>query len=99
MIRHGANVNHIDSNGQNCIFWAASHGHEEMCKLLVNRNTNFSQIDNNRETPLHYAKKNKHRNIVEYFSRLKKSIKKQKDDIKMESSQQESRGKARTSKK
>ena len=50
-----------------------------MCKLLVNRNANFGMVDANRETPLQYARKNKHKHVSEYLSSLKKSIKKQKD--------------------
>lgn len=54
-----------------------------MCKLLVNRNANFALQDANRETPLHYARKNKQKHVSEYLGSLKKSIKKQKDEVKM----------------
>ena len=45
-----------------------------MCKLLVNRGANFQIIDNNKETPLIYARKKKNKNIVDYFSGLKNSL-------------------------
>ena len=48
LIKHGANVDHMDLNGQNSLFYAASKGHLEMCKLLVNRNSNFSLVDANK---------------------------------------------------
>ena len=71
MIQAGADVNHIDSNGQNPIFYPAAKGYLEMCKLLVNRNANYQLVDKNKETPIHYARKNKSRNVIEYFSSLK----------------------------
>ena len=46
-----------------------------MCKLLVNRGANFQIVDNNKETPVIYARKKKNRSIVEYFNALKNSIK------------------------
>ena len=48
LIKHGANVDHLDLNCQNALFYAASKGHLEMCKLLVNRNSNFSIVDANK---------------------------------------------------
>lgn len=48
-----------------------------MCKLLVNRGANFQTVDHNRETPYIYAKKKKHRAIMEYFNGLKSRMKQQ----------------------
>lgn len=53
------------------MFWAASAGHLEMCKFLVNNGINFSRVDANKETALHYAKKNKHEHVISYIQELK----------------------------
>lgn len=47
------------------------------------------KVDGNKETALHYAKKNKHIHVVNYIQELKQNVKKSKEMAKMESSQQE----------
>lgn len=41
-------MNHIDKNDQNCLFWAASSGSLEICKLLVQHNIDFNLKDGNK---------------------------------------------------
>lgn len=68
---------------QNCLFWAAGEGHLEMCRLLVNHGANFQQVDINKETAFHYAKKRKHLACQSYLQSLKQNAKNRKDMAKM----------------
>lgn len=70
-----------------------------MCKFLVNRGANFQIVDNNKETPLIYARKRKNKSIVDYFSALRNSLRQHEAIRKIviiilskESSQPESKG-------
>ena len=47
-MQYGADVNHIDQNGQNSLFWAAGGGHLEMCKFLVQHNIDYNLKDGNK---------------------------------------------------
>lgn len=81
MVDKGTDVNHIDKNGQNCLFYAA--GFLEMCKFLVNSGVNFQRVDFLKQTALYYAKLKKEPSCIAYLSDLKQNMKSRKDMIKM----------------
>lgn len=75
LIKFGVNINHLDNNGQTCLFYAAREGQLEMCKFLINRGCKYDLIDKNKKTPLHFAKGSKHPSVIEYLTSLKESNK------------------------
>lgn len=72
MIKNGNNVNHLDKNGQNCLFWAAKEGHLEMCKLLVNRGCDPLVVDKFKKTAISFAKAQNHFHVSDYLNMFKK---------------------------
>ena len=72
LIKNGCDVLHTDKNGQTCLFWAASGGHLEMCKQLINRGCNPAAVDNKKKTASSFARANHHSHIVDYLSTFKK---------------------------
>lgn len=86
LIERGTDVNHIDKNGQNALFYGARY--IEMCKLLVNSGINFQRVDFLKQTALNYAKSHHATDCIAYFNELKHNMKNRKEMVKMESSQQ-----------
>lgn len=63
LIDFGCDPNHKDANGQTALFYAAAEGNLNMCRLLVENGANVLATDKNKERPMHYAKKNSHREV------------------------------------
>jgi ankyrin repeat protein len=71
LIKYGVNTNHLDMNGQTCLFYAAREGQLEMCKFLINRGCRHDLLDKSKKMPLHFAKTYKHPSVIEYLASLK----------------------------
>lgn len=48
LLRAGCDVNHKDGNGQTCLFYAASSGNLDVCRLFVDFGVNVAVLDRNR---------------------------------------------------
>ncbi len=72
------------------MFWAASGGHLEMCKQLINRGCNPWAIDKNKKTPMTFARMNHHTHVVDFFTGLKKEKEREKEKERSKFSNSES---------
>jgi len=53
-------VNHVDKLAhQTPLFYAARHGHLEMCKILIEKGADPTHCDSSNKTAAEYAKKAK----------------------------------------
>jgi len=46
MIEMGADINVQDMHGQTCLFYAAKHGRNFICDLLIEKGANVNHPDN-----------------------------------------------------
>jgi ankyrin repeat protein len=62
-----------------------------MCRVLVQNGANVLSTDKNKERPMHYAKRNNHREVYEFLSTSKNDYRKTKEmreDRRMQESSQ-----------
>ena len=64
----GANPNHKDKVLQTPLFYAAREGKLEVCKLLVEKGVDVDHMDNRKQIALHFAKKFKRDDVVDYLT-------------------------------
>ena len=63
------------NDGENCLHIAASYGHLNLCKKLIDEyEFDVHLPDNNRWTPLHFAAKNGSYELIKYFTYMKIDI-------------------------
>ncbi|KMP02779.1 NACHT and Ankyrin domain containing protein [Coccidioides immitis RMSCC 2394] len=56
-----------DSYGRTPLFWAASRGHGEVARLLLDNGANVNSKDKNKLTPLHVATTSEHTKLMTLF--------------------------------
>lgn len=70
-------INHVDKlASQTALYYAARKGHTEMCRRLIEKGANPSQLDSQNKMPSDYAKKSRHNETAEY---LTQEVKRQKE--------------------
>nr|WP_198999799.1 ankyrin repeat domain-containing protein [Flavobacterium sp. ASV13] len=71
LLAMGSPVNGQSSDGSTALKWAAEQGHFEIVKTLIAAGADANIKDGWKEGPLEAAKKNKHKDIVDYLEKLK----------------------------
>jgi ankyrin repeat protein len=64
LLAAGANINHQNRNGRTPLFWAASRGHTETVRTLLEAGADVNLADNDSKTPLSLATEEGHTAIV-----------------------------------
>jgi len=54
-LKHGADVNIVDNDNQTALHFAASRGHSDVMKELLDCKADINVRDKHEKTPLHYA--------------------------------------------
>ncbi|CAJ0544352.1 Ff.00g035730.m01.CDS01, partial [Fusarium sp. VM40] len=68
LLQEGANATAKDLYGESALFYAAEYGHESLVELLTTEDySELTTTDNFSRTPLHYACKEGHLQIVEWM--------------------------------
>ncbi len=70
-MKFGTNIHKINNEGMTPLLIACEYGHINI-KCLIKSSTNIN-IVNNDEIPLTVARKNEHKDIVEYFGIFRKN--------------------------
>eukprot|EP00435_Cladocopium_sp_Y103_P005620 s6094_g1.t2 len=60
LIKHGVSATAADIRQQHACFYAAKHGHSQLCDLLITQGCRVSQSDTARQTALFYSVRNGH---------------------------------------
>lgn len=60
LIEHGVSATAADIRQQHACFYAAKHGHSQLCELLITQGCGVSQSDTARQTALFYSVRNGH---------------------------------------
>ena len=69
LIARGENVNQIGPSYLTALHWAASGGHHEVCKLLLEAGAYPNGRDWRNETPMHWAARKGHDSIVDMLTK------------------------------
>lgn len=67
-LRRGENVNAKDDRGRTALFFAASRGHSEVCRLLVNAGADVMLRDKNGDDAFSIATRNGHKSVEAVLS-------------------------------
>ncbi|CAD8061675.1 unnamed protein product [Paramecium sonneborni] len=78
-IKLGSDVAHLDTlSCQTALFYAASKGHYEACKLLIDAGCPVNHQDNKKKTALYFAKQSQKKEVIDLITA---SMQKQKEDV------------------
>ncbi|CAD8132637.1 unnamed protein product [Paramecium octaurelia] len=78
-IKLGSDVAHLDTlSCQTALFYAASKGHYEACKLLIEAGCPVNHQDNKKKTALYFAKQSQKKEVVDLITA---SMQKQKEEV------------------
>ncbi|CAD8044471.1 unnamed protein product [Paramecium primaurelia] len=78
-IKLGIDVAHLDTlSCQTALFYAASKGHYEACKLLIDAGCPVNHQDNKKKTALYFAKQSQKKEVIDLITA---SMQKQKEDV------------------
>ncbi|CAD8140172.1 unnamed protein product [Paramecium pentaurelia] len=78
-IKLGIDVAHLDTlSCQTALFYAASKGHYEACRLLIDAGCPINHQDNKKKTALYFAKQSQKKEVIDLITA---SMQKQKEDV------------------
>ncbi|CAK85479.1 unnamed protein product (macronuclear) [Paramecium tetraurelia] len=78
-IKLGGDIAHLDTlSCQTALFYAASKGHYEACKLLIEAGCPVNHQDNKKKTALYFAKQSQKKEVIDLITA---SMQKQKEDV------------------
>ena len=80
LLKAGCDVNHKDGNIQTCLFYAASSGNLDICRLFVDFGANVTLLDKNREKAASYARKGGHQRVLDYLNNCVAEVRKIKEE-------------------
>ena len=70
LLDHQADIEHADNLGVNALHNASYNGNLACVSLLLKRGAKVSPIEQNEDTPLHFAAANGHAEVVELLLKV-----------------------------
>eukprot|EP00435_Cladocopium_sp_Y103_P018059 s2868_g4.t1 len=74
LIKHGVSATAADIRQQHACFYAAKHGHSQLCELLITQGCRVSQSDAARQTALFHSVRNGHVLGPKFLTQVTKTL-------------------------